>query len=408
MSSISVGLEDSQLLNTNKPVKEGSVMGNLPPPPTELPAFYMQQKQTTFAPPLPPQFHPSLEQLTTNPEILPATTFSSPLPPSAFPPPPSYFTPSSVQLLASSTPTVSSVSCTSDTLAPTVEQSSVIVQSENHTDMASASNIPITFNETVTSTSISPSMVTPLAPIMISMNTQESEQTVSEINDESKQMGVLHWFQQTVQQSEFLSKMANRAKEGMDSVLTALDPGMRDFLDGKDVLHAIILYNGSKQIIDAVSQGLRQTFSEIIFSEIEAEPMINIQIIGYNSAWKNVKERLINLRNSNTVSPETTVFIIQPFLYQVGDYWFDTSLILAQKGDVEVSVFIQATQVDADVIAILQKHTPKTYANDAFATTVGYAYAEIYGSDPDDWQKLCSHFLLLNCIVQHLLRLERI
>uniref|UniRef100_A0A8R1XMS3 Uncharacterized protein n=1 Tax=Onchocerca volvulus TaxID=6282 RepID=A0A8R1XMS3_ONCVO len=395
MASTPDGSEDSQFLNLNKPMKEGSIIGNFPPPPTELPSFYMEQKQTTFAPPVPPQLHPPLTTLSctvTNSELS-QTTFP-PLPPSTFPSPPSTLTPPSSQLLASSTP---NFSLSSNPVVPTMEQSTVVIPSESHvvpaaTAAAATSDIPVTVNQTVSSTSMSPSVAAPVAQMTILMNEQGTEQTIPEINDESKGMGVLHWFQQTVQQSEFLSKMANKAKVGMDSVLTALDPGMRDFLDGNDVLHAIILCNGSKQIIDAVRQSLRQTLSEIIFNEIEPEPAANIQIVGHDSAWKKVKERLANLRNSNAVSPETTVFIIQPFLYQIDDYWFDTALILAQKGDVEVSVFIQATQVDADVIATLQKHTPKGYANDAFATTVGYAYAELYGGDPDDWQKTLLSF----------------
>lgn len=195
------------------------ISGNFPPPPVELPSFYMQQKQTTFTPPVPPQLHPPLEPLATtfsctmtNPET-PSMT-SPPLPPSAFPFPPSTFTLPSTQLLTSSTsmvPPSPPYSLMSSSTVPAVEQSPVVDPPESHA-AATATDIPITVNQTISSTPIPPPIVTSSAQMMIPMNGQETEQTVSKINDESKRMGMLHWFQQTVQQSEFLSKMANKAK----------------------------------------------------------------------------------------------------------------------------------------------------------------------------------------------------
>lgn len=172
----------------------------------------MQQKETILVPPVPPQLHPQLEPLSTtvsctmtNSEV-PSTTFLPP-PPSTFPTIPSALTLSS----ASSVPVVpptAPVCLTASSAISVVEQYPVVLSPEIHTATA---DLPVV-GQTVSSTLLPQSIVVPPVQMMIPMNTQETEQTTSEINDGSKGVGVLHWFQQTVQQSEFLSKMANKAK----------------------------------------------------------------------------------------------------------------------------------------------------------------------------------------------------
>ncbi|VDO46067.1 unnamed protein product, partial [Onchocerca flexuosa] len=161
------------------------ISGNFPPPPTELPSFYMQQKQTSFTPPVPPQLHPPLQSPVTtlaNSE-LPPTTFP-PLPPSTFPSPPSIFTPPSSQLLASSTPVSPSFSLTSNPVVPVMEQSPVVIPPESHVApvaaaaATAASDIPVTVNQAVSLTSVPPPVAAPLAQMTISMNAHETEQTV--------------------------------------------------------------------------------------------------------------------------------------------------------------------------------------------------------------------------------------
>lgn len=180
------------------------VSGNLPPP-AELPSFYRQQKRTALIPPVPPQLHPPLESLATT---LPCSVMAcSEVPPTPLPPIPSSTTFHSVS------PTFPLPSKPSYAV-PVVEQSAVVVPPENHAaPPAIAADIPV--QQAVYSTPLPPPVFLPPqqppAQMMIPINTQATEMK-SELNDESKSMGVLSWFQQAVQQSEFLSKMANKAR----------------------------------------------------------------------------------------------------------------------------------------------------------------------------------------------------
>lgn len=347
--------------------------GKLPPPPKELPSFFtQQQKPLTFSPPMPPQFHPTIESApvtsSSNPQN--AETSGVVLPPASsvpisFPPvsasAPAYLlpnpSPSHAPPLASTVKQLMPISTGGDEVV-------------NLAKMDSKSTAP------------------PSEQIVVPASGSENGVQSTEINDEEEGSGVLHWFQHTVRQYEFLSKVATKAKSGMDSVLTTLDPGMKGFLEGTDPLHAIILCTNS-YVADAVRHGLRYSFSEILFGETPVETNFNnsLQIVGHDVAWKNAKERLSNFRNCDAIGQETALVVVQPFIYQIGEYWFDTALVLAQKGNVEVSVFTQSTQVDDDVITLLQKHTPKDYPSGKFATTVGCAYVELYGGDPSDWQE---------------------
>lgn len=61
-----------------------------------------------------------------------------------------------------------------------------------------------------------------------------------------------------------------------------------------------------------------------------------------------------------------------------------TVLVTVHKTDSFLPFFI--LHVVYNVILYLQAHTPLDYELNAFTTTVGNGYGEVFGVDPDDWQ----------------------
>lgn len=51
--------------------------------------------------------------------------------------------------------------------------------------------------------------------------------------------GLMSWLTKTVTESKILSDVAEKAKLGMESVLTTLDPGMKGFLSDGGVVRLV-------------------------------------------------------------------------------------------------------------------------------------------------------------------------
>ncbi|KHN85751.1 Protein PRRC1, partial [Toxocara canis] len=174
----------------------------------------------------------------------------------------------------------------------------------------------------------------------------------------------------------------------MDSVLTTLDPGMKDFLKSDGAVD-IVIASDNGRIIGAIADGFRRVFSTVTYRGMGTPGASSLlpQIVGHTFALKYAKERISLLRGSGLAGNKSAVVALQPFLHEIQGNWYESSVIAMQKDDVFVHVFTQPVDVEPRVIAVLKEHTPSGYAANAFSTTVGVAYAEVFGIDPDDWQQ---------------------
>uniref|UniRef100_F1L7H7 Protein PRRC1 n=1 Tax=Ascaris suum TaxID=6253 RepID=F1L7H7_ASCSU len=340
-------------MSDKQPPDASSSHGNIPPP-KELPNFFAQQKSTIgFVPPVPPQLHP-------------------------FPPQPTI-------TVAPPTP---STRPTSQESAPT----------ERHSEPA---QIPVT-SESVTTSMSGDVKVTESTPVVksnesrptpppppVAVGMSEAEAALDKLEEREEEGGSMFgWLQKTVTHSAFLSKVADKAKTGMDSVLTTLDPGMKDFLRSEGAVD-IVIASDNGRIIAAIADGFRRVFSTVTYRGMGTPGASSLlpQIVGYTFALTYVKERITLLRGSGLAGNKSAIVALQPFLHEIQGSWYESAVIAIQKDDINVHVFTQPVDVDSRVIAILKEHTPSGYAANAFSTTVGIGYAEVFGIDPDDWQQ---------------------
>lgn len=314
-------------------------------PPKDLPDFFKQERVGPVVPPLPPQLHPF-----PSPKIVVAPPTPCPLTsPSEMPSHSQFVIPD----VAEEKPAV------------TTGKSGVSSSAKNAEPSKNASQQSKTFT--------------------VGMPEAAGQQEKPEGNDE--ETGVLGWLQKRVNNSSFLSKVADKAKTSMDSVLTTLDPGMKDFLKRGENLD-IVIASDNARIITAIVEGFNRIFTSVNYRGVGTPGAghLQAQIIGHSQALKYMNERITLLRASGLASPKSAVVVFQPFLHEIEGEWYESAVIGAQKNTAILHVFTQPVQVESTVVIALKNHTPKDYAPNAFATTVGSAYAEVYAVDPDDWQ----------------------
>lgn len=316
-------------------------------PPKELPNFFSRQRKIPpIVPPVPPQLHP-LPQ--------PTITVAPPTP------------------------------CTPSLGNPAETPVTSELEDKGHKPSESPALIE---PEVVNSDNKVSSQNMDRPPQAVAVGLSEAESELDKLEEEEDNgSGVLGWLQKTVTHSTFLSKVADKAKIGMDSVLTTLDPGMKDFLKSEGSVD-IVIGSDNGRIINAIADGFRRVFSSVTYRGLGTPGASHLlpQIIGYPLALQYLDERANLLRASGLAGNKSAIVTVQPFLHSIEKIWYESVAIGIQKNEVKAHVFTQPVEVESDVIIALERHTPKGYAANAFATTVGSGYAEVFGVDPDDWQ----------------------
>lgn len=182
---------------------------------------------------------------------------------------------------------------------------------------------------------------------------------------ESEAGGLLGWMKGAVGSGGILFKVAEKAKSSVDSIVTTLDPQMREFMyTGGDI--NVLVASKQEVKISAIREAFQSTFGKAIVNGIDAQSSnIAVQPVGFASAVKAAEERIQSVRNStNSSEPPLPVVAIENFLLEIGEErWFDLGVLLLDDPmkQIHLQVFTQMTPVPVEIVNMAQEDTPTDY-----------------------------------------------
>ncbi|KAK7792707.1 hypothetical protein R5R35_007522 [Gryllus longicercus] len=195
-----------------------------------------------------------------------------------------------------------------------------------------------------------------------------------------------------VTSSNLLSRMAEKARNSVDSMITTLDPQMREFLhSGGDV--DIVVASDKEVKVSPVREAFQAVFGKATVTGLAAQPTnIAAQPVGFEAATTAARERIIAVRATHGLPAQQPVLAVENFLLEISpDKWFDIGLLLlSDPGQaLELSTFTQGTPVPAPIVALAREATPADYPLKAsgLATTVGSLMGQNLQVPPSQWHE---------------------
>ncbi|XP_043480013.1 protein PRRC1-like isoform X2 [Leptopilina heterotoma] len=196
--------------------------------------------------------------------------------------------------------------------------------------------------------------------------------------------GLFSWVKETVANSNVLSKVAEKAKNSVNSMITTLDPQMREFI--------YIFVASDKEVkVSSIREAFQTVFGKATVTGIPVSvTTVASQPIGFNAALKSAEERISLTRQNPTVTQDAPVVAVENFLLKVDENkWYDLGVILLDdpKNNVSLQTFTQMTPVPSQIVTMAEQATPEDYPHKetGLAMTVGNLLANNLQVSHNEW-----------------------
>ena len=190
-----------------------------------------------------------------------------------------------------------------------------------------------------------------------------------------------------------LTKVAERTKSSMETVITTLDPQMKEFIhSGGDV--TVIVASDKASKVTPVREAFQLAFGKatVYGLPVPASKALAEQPVGFAAGRQGAGERARAVRARGDVEESDVVVAIEGFLLETGeDAWSELACLTLSdaKNKVELTTYSQPTPVDAVLVEKAKEATPESYPRrwSGLAKTVGAVAAEEWGVQHDQWHQ---------------------
>lgn len=173
--------------------------------------------------------------------------------------------------------------------------------------------------------------------------------------------GVWGWFKG----NDFLNKVAEKAKNSVDSMITTLDPGMKEFIYSGGDIDVLVASDDELRVIGPIREAFQKVFGRATVTGISMLPSnMAPQPVGFAAGLQAAEDKITSLQQTGRASPAQPTIAIENFIAEMtSESWFDLCCLVLKDGthNVCLHTFGQPTPVPAEVVAEIQDRTPADY-----------------------------------------------
>ncbi|OWF46947.1 protein PRRC1-like [Mizuhopecten yessoensis] len=171
--------------------------------------------------------------------------------------------------------------------------------------------------------------------------------------------GLFGWFSG----NRIVSKVMEKTKNSVESMITTLDPGMKEVIrSGGDVM--VVVTSTKETKVGAVREAFQTVFGHATVIGVESQANTAAQPVGFTAGLKGAEERIQNLRHKGSLPESHPVISVEGFIVEMlPDRWYEISCLLLQDPvqHIELQMFSQPTPIPAEYILKAQDATPSDY-----------------------------------------------
>ncbi|XP_053614697.1 protein PRRC1-like [Plodia interpunctella] len=215
---------------------------------------------------------------------------------------------------------------------------------------------------------------------------------VDQIGDIMPGSGLFTWVKGAVSTGGILHRVAEKAKSSVDSMITTLDPQMKEYLRSGGDLYIVVASDKDVKV-SPIREAFQTVFGKATVVGVPAQSNVTAeQPIGYAAAYAAAKQRIAHIRSNSELTNNVPVVAVEGFLHEaVSDKWNDLSLLVLSQPSlgIELQVQSQGAGVPTAAVAAARAGTPEDYQHHqtGFSVTIGSIMAASLQVPHTQWQE---------------------